>query len=248
MGRGHDGAPAAEGAQVSVSTADGLWRGVRAGLPFALPTALLAVSFGVLAEPLMGTVATVVMSLVVYAGTAQFAALSVLLSGGGVPPAVLAGLLVNLRFLPMGLAAAPSLHGGPLQRAAEGQSVVDVSWAMASDGRGGFDRELLIGATLPQYLGWFAGTLAGALGGDALGDPETLGLDAIFPAFYLALLAGEVRSGRALSAALLGGAIALVLLPLTPAGVPIVAASLASLIALWGRATEPPPAAQAESL
>ncbi len=108
----------------------------------------------------------------------------------------------------MGLAAAPSLHGGPLQRALEGQSVVDVSWAMASDGRGGFDRDLLVGATFPQYVGWVAGTLAGALFGDALGNPETLGLDAIFPAFYLALLVGEVRSGRALSAALLGGAIA----------------------------------------
>ncbi len=215
---------------------------MRAGLPFALPTALLAVSFGVLAEPLMGTLATVVMSLVVYAGTAQFAALSVLLSGGGVAPAVTAGLLVNLRFLPMGLAAAPSLHGGPLQRALEGQSVIDVSWAMASDGRGGFDRDLLVGATLPQYVGWFAGTLAGALFGDALGDPEALGLDAIFPAFYLALLVGEVRDRRALSAALLGGAIACALLPVAPAGVPIVAASLASLIALWGRAAQTPPA------
>ena len=156
-------------------------------------------------------------------------------------PAVAAGLLLNARFLPMGLAAAPALKGGPLRRAVEGQSVVDASWAMASDGRGGFDRELLIGATIPQYLGWFAGTLVGALGGDALGDPERLGLDAIFPAFYLALLVGELRDGRALTAALLGGAIALVLLPVAPPGVPIVAASLASLIALRSRMTEPEP-------
>jgi predicted branched-subunit amino acid permease len=231
VGRGHDGAPAAKGAA--------LIRGIRAGLPFALPTALLAVSFGVLAAPLMGTFATVAMSMIVYAGTAQFAALSVLLGGGGAAPAAIAGLLVNARFLPMGVAAAPSLHGGLLQRAAEGQSVVDVSWAMASDGKGRFDRELLIGATIPQYIGWVGGTIAGALAGDALGNPEKLGLDAIFPAFYLALLVGELRDRRAVSAALLGGAIALALLPVTPAGIPVVAASLAALTALRAKAAAP---------
>jgi predicted branched-subunit amino acid permease len=197
------------------------------------------VSFGVLAEPLLGTVATVAMSMIVYAGTAQFAALSVLLGGGGVAPAVAAGLLVNARFLPMGLAAAPALKGGPLRRAVEGQAVVDASWAMASDGRGGFDRELLIGATIPQYVGWVGGTLAGAVFGDALGDPQQLGLDAIFPAFYLALLVGELRDGRALTAALLGAAIACALLPIAPPGVPIVAAALASLIALRPRPPGP---------
>jgi predicted branched-subunit amino acid permease len=208
---------------------------VRAGLPFALPAALLAVSFGVLAEPLMGLAATVVMSMVVYAGTAQFAALSVLLSGGGVAPAVTAGMLVNLRFLPMGLAAAPSLHGGPLQRALEGQSVVDVSWAMASDGRGGFDRDLLVGATFPQYVGWVSGTLAGALFGDALGDPETLGLDAIFPAFYLALLLREAGSRRAYETMLLAGAITIALTTFAPPGVPVIAASAAALLGLRRR-------------
>src|SRR4051794_19295164 len=91
--------------------------GVRAGLPFVIPTLALGISFGVLAQPLMGTVAPIVMSVVVFAGAAQFAALSVLLAGGGAGPAIAAGLLLNSRFLPMGFAIAPSLRGGRLARA-----------------------------------------------------------------------------------------------------------------------------------
>ena len=74
------------------------------------------------------------------------------------------------------------------------------------------------------------GTAVGAIAGDALADPEDLGLDAAFPALFLALLVPQVRSRQALAAAILGGTIALVLLPITPAGVPIVAAAAACLI------------------
>src|SRR3954449_5362023 len=105
--------------------------GVRAGLPFVLPTLALGVSFGVLAEPTMGKVAPIVMSVVVFAGAAQFASLSVLAAAGGAGAAILAGLLMNARFLPMGFAVAPSLKGRPLRRAAEGQTVVDASFAIA---------------------------------------------------------------------------------------------------------------------
>jgi predicted branched-subunit amino acid permease len=139
---------------------------------------------------------------------------------------------MNARFLPMGIAAAPSLKGGPLRRAAEGQTVIDASWAIASDGRGNFDRELLIGATIPQALAWWAGTAIGALGGTLLGDPATLGLDAVFPAFFLALLVGELRNGRAMVAAAIAVTVALLLIPRVPAGIPVVAASAAALIGL----------------
>jgi predicted branched-subunit amino acid permease len=73
------------------------------------------------------------------------------------------------------------------------------------------------------------------LGGALLGDPETLGLDAIFPAFYLALLAEEMSDRAALSSAVLGAAIALCLVPFVPPGVPVVAASAAALLGLRGR-------------
>ena len=209
-------------------------RGIRAGVPPALATLAVGISFGVLAQPVIGAVAAIAMSLIVYAGSAQFAAVSTLAAGGTSGAAVLAGLLMNARFLPMGIAAAPALRGGPLRRAAEGQAVVDASWAIASDGRGNFDRELLIGATIPQALGWWGGTAMGALGGSLVGDPETLGLDAVFPAFFLALLVNELRRGRAVAAAAIATVLALALVPNVPAGVPVVAASAAALLGLFG--------------
>ena len=171
--------------------------GVRAGLPFALATFTLGISFGVLAEPVMGAVAPIVMSIVVFAGAAQFAALSALAAGAGAPAAIVSGLLLNTRFLPMGFAVGPSLRGRRLRRAAQGQAVVDASFALASRGDGSFDRGLLMWSTAPQALAWISGTILGVLGGAAIADPERYGLDAIFPAFYLALLAEEVGSRKA---------------------------------------------------
>jgi predicted branched-subunit amino acid permease len=206
--------------------------GLRAGIGFGAAAFVVGVSFGVVAEPLMGGVAAVAMSALVFAGSAQFGATAVLASGGDPATAIATGAMLNARFLPMGVAAAASLRGGPLRRALEGQAVVDASWALAARGEGGFDREALLGGTLPQYPGWVLGTLVGVLFGGALGDPESLGLDAIFPAFFLGLLAAELGRRHAVAVALLGGAIALALTPLLPPGLPVLLASSAALIGL----------------
>jgi predicted branched-subunit amino acid permease len=92
-----------------------------------------------LAEPVIGATAAIVMSVIVYGGSAQFAALSVLAGGGGAGAAVTAGLLMNTRFLPMGLALGPSLPGRAAVRAMQGQAVVDPSWVLANRGGGRFD-------------------------------------------------------------------------------------------------------------
>ena len=81
------------------------------GLPLVLPTFAIGISFGVLAQPVMGSVAPIVMSLIVFSGAAQFAALTVLTAGGGVVAAIAAGMLMNGRWLPMGLAVGPFLQG-----------------------------------------------------------------------------------------------------------------------------------------
>jgi 4-azaleucine resistance transporter AzlC len=206
--------------------------GMKAGIGFGLASFALGVSFGVLAEPLMGPVAPIVMSALVHAGAAQFGATAVLIAGGDVLTAIATGTMLNARFLPMGVAAAPALQGSPLRRAAEGQAVVDASWAFAMRHDGRLDRELMLGATLPQYPGWVLGTALGVLGGSFLEHPETFGLDAIFPAFFVGLLAAELGRPRALAAALLGGAIALALTPFLPPGLPVLLASAASLIGL----------------
>ena len=206
--------------------------GARRGLPLVLPTFALGISFGVLAQPVMGSVAPVVMSIIVFSGAAQFASLTVLAAGGGVVTAVLAGMLMNLRWLPMGFAVGPFLPGRPLARVAQSMAIVDASFVMSSRGDGTYDRGVLIGASLVQGAAWVLGTAAGVLGGGLLGDPQALGLDAIFVAFYAALLASEARGRPAMTAAALGGAIALALMPIAPAGVPVLAASLGALLGL----------------
>ena len=125
----------------------------------------------------------------------------------------------------MGIAAAAAYRGGRLRRAVEAQTLVDASWAMASSGSGSgdFDRQILIGATLFQAIGWWAGTALGAFAGTALNNARALGLDAIFPAFFLALLVDQLRSRRARRAALLAATIAVMLIPDTPAGTPVAA-------------------------
>lgn len=205
-------------------------------MPYALAGGVLALSFGVLArEAGFSALGAMVMSAIVFAGSAQFAAISIIAAGGGVGAAIGAAALMNSRFLPMGIALAPSLPGSAMSRAAQGQTVVDASWALANQGDGRFDRFHLFGASAVQYVTWLSGTAIGAFGGDALGDPRDLGLDAIFPAFFLALLLGELRDGRARGVALAGALIALALVPITPPGVPVLAASAATLVGLKRR-------------
>ena len=212
--------------------------GARAALPFALATFVLGISFGVLARSLgWGTLGPIVFSVIAFSGSAQFAVASVLGSGGGALPAIAAAALLNARFGPMGVAVAPYLKGGPLRRAMEGQAVVDASWALASRGEGRFDREFMIGATLPQVAAWIGGTIVGVLGGDFIGDPERLGLDVIFPAFFLTLLAEQLRSAgrsaRAAVVALIAAVLALALVPFAPPGLPVIAACAPALLGLW---------------
>ena len=207
--------------------------GFRAAVPYAIAGFALSLSFGVLAVDAGFTpLQAIVMSAIVFAGSAQFAALSVVAAGGGIGAAVTAASLMNSRFLAMNIALAPSLPGGPVKRAAQGQTTVDSSWAMAAKGDGTFDRWFLFGASAVQYLTWFTGTLAGALSGDLIGDTEALGLDALFPTFFLALLIAELRDRRSRTAAALGAVIALALVPIAPPGIPILAASVAALIGL----------------
>jgi 4-azaleucine resistance transporter AzlC len=177
-----------------------------------------------------GTVGAVAMSATTFAGSAQFAAATILDDGGGVAAAVVAALLLNARYVPLSLAVASIFPGSRRRRAVASQLIVDESWALA--GRSGrFEYGVLLGAGALLYVLWVGGTALGTLAGDLL-DPEAIGLDAAFPALFLALLAPYLRERRALVTALVAAAITIVLLPFAPPGVPIVAASLAALIGL----------------
>jgi 4-azaleucine resistance transporter AzlC len=213
----------------------GYGAGLRAVTPLLPAVLAFGVSFGVLSQAagFDGT-ASIVMSLTTFAGSAQFAVVSVMSAGGTAAAAIVAAVLLNARYGPMALSAAGVFRGGWVRRLLEAQLLVDESWALSQRG-GGFDRRILIGAGLGLYAGWSGGTAIGVVAGDSLADPATLGLDAAFPALFLALLAPLVVSRRGMAAALLGAGIALTLTPLTPAGIPVIAATAACLVGLRRR-------------
>jgi predicted branched-subunit amino acid permease len=203
-------------------------------IPVGLAVGAYGLSYGVLAvaaglTPLAATVS----SLIVLAGGSQFAFVGVLAAGGNPFAGAMGGLLLNLRYLAFGFAIAPHLPHGPLwRRAVDGYLVVDESIALAlagpvpEIGR----RFRVVGMTVVTT--WIGATALGAYGGQLLGDPAALGLDAAFPAGFLALLAPWLRHRRGRVAAAVGVLLAIVLTPITPPGVPILAAGLGALVAM----------------
>ncbi|MFD0382313.1 AzlC family ABC transporter permease [Streptomyces stramineus] len=156
--------------------------GLRAAVPLAVAVFCFAVSFGMVARAAgMGVLAPLVMSLTTFAGSAQFAAASVLGTGGGIAAAIVAAVLLNSRYLPIGISVAPAMTGGVLKRFLSAQLVVDESWAVGHIGNGRYSRGRLLGAGVLVYAAWVGGTAVGLLGARYLGDPERFGLDVVSP-------------------------------------------------------------------
>ena len=210
---------------------------MRAALPLVIPTALIGASFGVAAATSgWGTVAPIVMSAIVFSGAAQFATLAVLSAGGSVITAIVAATLVASRFLAIGVALGPSMRGGKVRRALEGQAVVDASLILAKTGEGALRgqaparhrrcRSTWAGRSGPSGACWRASSIP---------DPKTLGLDALFPAFFLVLVWTELNDRAARVTAVAATLIAAVLIPIAPPGIPVVAATAAVLV---GRAVQ----------
>ena len=184
---------------------------VAAGLPLWLPSAL---------------------SLLVFAGGAQFLAVGVIAAGGSPIAAVFGGLLLNARHLPFGLAMGDMIGPGRLVRLVGSHLMTDesVAFAMAQrDPVRGRAAYWVTGTVL--FVAWNVGTVAGAVAGTAIGDPAALGLDAAFPAALLALVLPGLRDPETRWAALLGAAIALVASPFLPPGLPLLLA-LGGLVAV----------------
>ena len=210
--------------------------GLKRIAPVAPASASFGIAFGILASTAgMGSVAPIVMSATTFAGAAQFAAASVLGDGGSIAAAVVAAVLLNARYLAISIAVSSAFEGPRIRRFLESQLIVDESWAVAQRGGGRIDRRILVAAGLLLYPCWVGATALGVFGGGLLGKPERFGLDAAFPALFLALLVSVVRTRREVAAALAGGAIALAFLPFSRPGVPVIAASAVCLVGLRKR-------------
>ena len=200
-----------------------LWLGVA---PFGIVFALAARQAG------LHPVQVSAMSLLVYAGAAQFAAVNLIGQGAGMLSVILSTLLINLRHLLLGGVLSGGLAGlSARRRAALAWLVTDESFALSVGKGPGF----LLGAGVSLYLCWQLSTLAGiALGASTL-DPMRLGLDLVFPLTFAVMLVPQLRSPAALSAALAAGVLAPVLGQVLPGGLHILLATvLGSLIGtLW---------------
>jgi 4-azaleucine resistance transporter AzlC len=201
----------------------------RALLAIAAAATAFGVSFGVLAGSVgLDAAQTVAMSALVFAGSAQFAAVAALDAGASALSAAVAGAALNLRYLPMGVALGVGLRGRRARRAVQAHLVVDESVALATGADGSVDERRFDAAGALLLASWTSGTALGALGGDLVGDPEALGLDAAFPALFLALIAPRLRAEAPARRA------ALAAVALAAAGVVVLPAGLATVVAAAG--------------
>jgi predicted branched-subunit amino acid permease len=217
-------APAADGRRATIRNALGV--GVAVGAyGFAFGAASVSAGLSVLQSCLL--------SLLAFTGGTQFAVVGVVAGGGTLAAALGSGLLLGARNTLYAMRMAPVLRVRGVRRLLAALGTIDESTAMAVAQRDEALSRLAFWWTFAGvYTFWNLSTLLGAAGASAFGDPSRYGLDAVIPAAFLALLASRLRDGRVERRVALGGAvIAAVLIPLTPAGVPVLAATGAVLLA-----------------
>ncbi|KAA1376488.1 AzlC family ABC transporter permease [Aeromicrobium fastidiosum] len=193
-------------------------------LGVGLATGACGVSFGAISTASgLSVLQTCLISLLVFTGASQFAFVGIVASGGNPLTGALTATLLGSRNLFYGVSLAPRLDLDPLARLASAHVVIDESTAMAvtRDTR----RQARLGfywTGISIFVLWNLTTFVGALAGDAIGDPRTYGLDAAVGAAFLGLLWPRLATWKGRIVALVGAAVALGLVPVTSAGLPIV--------------------------
>ncbi len=207
-----------------------------AGLSLGAAVGVFGVAFGVGAVAAGGSVAQAcVMSLLVFTGASQFSAVSVAAAGGTTGAALGGAMLLAARNGVYGLAVSRIIRGSLAERLLAAHWTIDETTAMATAQSDPRDRRHAFWITgVAVYSFWNVGTLIGALAGSAI-DPLTYGLDAAFPAGFVAMVAPQLRRPPGLLAGALGALICLVLIPFTPVGVPILCSAAAILVGIPAR-------------
>lgn len=209
-------------------------------LGIGLATGAYGLSFGAISVASgLTALQTQTLSLLMFTGGSQFALVGVLGAGGGAVAAVLTAWLLGARNSMYALSMAPVLRVTGLRRLAAAELTIDESTAMAlaHPEPAAAARWAFWSTGISVYVLWNLGTLVGALGAAAIGDPATLGLDAAIPAAFIALLWPRLVDRTMWAVALAGAAVALVLTPVLRPGLPVLAAGLVALVAsaLMGR-------------
>jgi 4-azaleucine resistance transporter AzlC len=197
---------------------------------------IVGVSFGAITVSLgLPLWLPMLLSVVVFAGAAQFMFVGIVAAGGNPIAAVVAGLLVNARHLPFGFAIGGVLGTGWMRRIVGSHLMIDESVAFALAQREPQRRRAAYWACgITLFACWNLGVVAGAFGGTVVTNTDALGLDAAFPAVLLALILPAMRDPATRRAALAGVTIALVTAAFLPTGLPVLLALVGALAGLRG--------------
>lgn len=201
--------------------------------PVCVAYTLVGMSFGAVAASAgVPLYVPIVSSLTVFAGSAQFAALGIVLGGGGMIVATLTGLVINARLMGYGFAVSRALAGPSLKALLLTHLISDVNTALALQGHGRRWRRkaLCLGGVL-IFIVWNVATVAGVIVGRHLADMQALGLDAVLPAILFGLVRPALNDAATRRACLAGALIVLITRPWLPPGLPVIV-SLLGLLAV----------------
>ena len=205
----------------------------RDGFLLGAAVGIFGVTFGVLASASgLSAFKATTMSLLVFTGASQFAAVGIASSGGEPLSALGTALLLAARNGVYSLSIAQTLPTNGLKRLIAAQLVIDETAAMSkAQPVPEVSQEVFWVTGISVFIFWNAGTLVGVFAGQVVGDPLSWGLDAAFPAGFLALLLPHLSDRRKRLAALLGAVIAVISIPILPQGLPVLAAALGAVVA-----------------
>ena len=203
---------------------------MRDGWALGFAVGLYGTTFGAAAVTAgLSALQACVLSALMFTGASQFALVGVLGAGGSAVSAVAGALLLGARNTLYGVRVSSLVPETGVRRAVAAHLTIDESTASATAAPPGLERAGFWSAGVGVFVFWNAFTLLGALGAARLGDPADLGLDALVPAAFLALLWPQLTSRGRVATALAGALVAVVALPLLPAGVPVLLAGLVVL-------------------
>ena len=203
----------------------------RNSILLSVATGVVAVTFGVLAASSgLSLLRAMAMSAFVFTGASQFAAVTVIGSGGTEIAAVASGLVLALRNALYGPSVVALFPPQLIRKLGAAHFVIDETTAMATAQTDpDTSRKAFWTTAIWLWTLWNLGTVIGVLAGENIADPDRWGLDAAFPAAFVALIIPHLRSLPGRVSALVGAAIALAVFPLTAPGVPILASSVGVL-------------------
>jgi predicted branched-subunit amino acid permease len=207
----------------------------RTSLSVAFTVGLYGAAFGaagITAE--FSILQTCLLSLLLFSGASQFAVVGIMGAGGSAVSAIATATLLGFRNALYGLQLAPILKVTGLKRIIASQITIDESTAVSTLQSNDSDRKRAFYLTgFGVYIFWNLFTFLGALGASAIGDPSVWGLDAAVPAAFCGLVWPRLKDKRLFLISACAIILALLLTPITPAGIPIITTALLAVIFGW---------------